>query len=243
MLLLVGHVRNLIRHPVKSFTGEHVNETSIMPYGLYGDRSHAYLDETRPGKFLTITQAPQMASYKAYFSGPDQFDTYPETIVWTPDGRQMKWNDSTLLDELEAVSGRKISPIRYKPEFVPIGPIEKEHILLVTDASIQALADKWGKPVDYNRFRPNLVLTLTEKHAYTEETWLGGRLLIGDTVELSINRSCDRCMIITVDPPTGEKDASLLKLVAGSRQNHFGVYCSVVKTGLIRTGDAVRLVM
>ena len=239
---MVGHVKELIRHPVKSFTGEHVNETSIMSYGLYGDRSHAYLDQTRPGKFLTITQAPQMAAFKASFTGPDRLDAYPDISVLSLDGRRMKWDDPCLLRELESISGRQISPIHYTPECVPIGPLEEDHLLIVTDASIQSLSDEWGHPVDYRRFRPNLVLELLDNEAYAEETWIGKRLLIGDTIELSINNPCERCMIITVDPSTGKADASLLKLIAKTRQNHFGVYGSVIKTGTIRVGDAVRVV-
>lgn len=67
--MLVGHIKELVRHPVKSFFGESVQETQIMDYGLYGDRSHAFLDETRKNKFLTITQFPEMVRYKARFSG------------------------------------------------------------------------------------------------------------------------------------------------------------------------------
>ena len=49
-------------------------------------------------------------------------------------------------------------------------------------------------------------------------------------------------MIITISPENSEKDPSLLKFINKSRQNCFGVYASVLKTGKIRNGDQVQLV-
>lgn len=34
--MLVGHIQEITRHPVKSFTGEQVQKTKVMDYGLYG---------------------------------------------------------------------------------------------------------------------------------------------------------------------------------------------------------------
>ncbi|KPU52578.1 hypothetical protein AN402_1642 [Bacillus wiedmannii] len=33
--MLIGHIKEIVRHPVKSFHGENVNQTKIMEYGLY----------------------------------------------------------------------------------------------------------------------------------------------------------------------------------------------------------------
>ena len=49
--MLIGHIQEIVRHPVKSFRGENVSQTKIMEYGLYGDRSHAFLDDTKKGNF------------------------------------------------------------------------------------------------------------------------------------------------------------------------------------------------
>ncbi|WP_455660900.1 MOSC domain-containing protein [Pradoshia sp.] len=239
--MLVGHVKGLMRHPVKSFTGEEVKQTYVMPYGLYGDRSHAYRDLTRSDKFLTITQAPQMACYTAAFDGEDDLEHYPPITVRTPDGTALKWDDPRLIEELVSLSGRSIQPVHYTTDAVPIGPLEEDHLLLVSDASIQSLSEEWGKTLDYRRFRPNILLSLTEQQPFIEEQWFGKTLLIGNTVKISINKPCERCMIITVDPETGVRDPSLLKIVTKSRQNHFGVYASVITTGPIHIGDEIHL--
>lgn len=241
--MLIGTIKEIVRHPVKSFRGESVQKTKIMGYGLYGDRSHALLDKSRAGKFLTITQFPEMVRYQAKFMGEELNDEYPEVQVTTPEGQVMNWGDEELLKELEGRAKKEISTVVYSPTHVPLGAIEEEHIQLVTDASLNQLMDMWGEEeIDYRRFRPNLLLSLKDKIPFAEENWFGKRLKIGQEVEIQLNRHCERCMIITVDPDSAERNASLLKTIVKERNNFFGVYASVVKTGDIQVGDDVFLI-
>ncbi|MED3963816.1 MOSC domain-containing protein [Niallia taxi] len=240
--MLIGHIEEIVRHPVKSFRGESVTETNVMEYGLYGDRSHAFADDTRKGKYLTITQFPEMVRYSARFAGEEAMSEYPSVEITTPEGKVMNWGDAALALELEEKSKRKISLLSYTPENVPLGAIEEEHIQLVTDASLEKLKELWGEAaVDHRRFRPNLILSLKDKTPFIEESWFGKRIKIGTEVELQLNRHCERCMIVTVDPDNAERSPSLLKTVFKQRQNNFGVYASVIKTGKIHSGDEVHL--
>lgn len=240
--MLIGYIREIVRHPVKSFYGESVQKTRIMEYGLYGDRSHAFLDDTRPGKFLTITQFPEMVRYKARFVGEELVEEYPEVEIMTPDGKTFNWGDEELTSEIEHKSKRKTSLVTYPPSHVPLGAIEEEHIQLVTDASLDKLKEIWGKSeIDYRRFRPNLLISLKEKIPFIEDQWFGKRVRLGNEVEIKLKRHCERCMIITVNPESAERDATLLKTVVKERNNYFGVYASVIKMGKIHVGDEVLL--
>jgi len=240
--MLIGHIKEIVRHPVKSFYGESVKKTRVMDYGLYGDRSHTILDETRPGKYLTITQFPEMVRYKARFVGQEVMDEYPKVEIMTPEGKILDWGNEELTKEIEDKSKRKISLVTYSPSSVPLGAIEEEHIQLVTDASLQELQQIWGKTeIDYRRFRSNLFISLKEKIPFIEEKWFGRRIKIGTDVILELKRHCERCMIITVNPKSAERDSALLKTVVKERNNHFGVYASVITTGEINVGDEVHL--
>ncbi|WP_080848605.1 MOSC domain-containing protein [Cytobacillus gottheilii] len=239
--MLIGRIEQIVRHPVKSLRGESVRNTKVMKYGLYGDRSHAYIDETKKGKFLTITQFPEMVQYSARFQGEEQSDIYPRVIVQTPEGEVLDWNDRQLLNEMGKKSNREVSTIEYSPSHVPIGPIAEEHLLLVTDASLHKIEEIWGSEIDSRRFRPNLVLNLNDKVPFIEEEWFGKRIRIGNEVEIELVRYCKRCMIITVDPVSSKRDSSLHKAVIKERNNHFGVYASVIKTGNIQVNDEVHL--
>lgn len=240
--MLIGHIAEIVRYPIKSFQGENVAKTKIMEYGLYGDRSHAFKDETRRDKYLTITQFPEMAQYKARFIGTEKLDEYPKVEITTPTGEILHWGDENLTQEILNKSKRMVSLVQYSPTHVPVGAIEEENIQLVTDASLAALEQLWGETeVDYRRFRPNLLLSLKEKTPFIEEKWFGKRIKIGSTVELQLKRHCERCMIITVNPENAERNSSLLKTIVKNRNNHFGVYASVLKTGDLQIGDEVHL--
>ncbi|PZE21651.1 MOSC domain-containing protein [Paenibacillus xerothermodurans] len=236
--MLVGEVREIVRHPVKSFYGESVPTTTIERYGLYGDRSHAFLDETRDGKFLTATQLPAMVGYRARFMDPESREEFPGIQITSPAGHTYQWGDEALLKEMEMLSGRRVSAVRYTPDNVPAGAIEEEHVLITTDASLAMLQETWGDTIDNRRFRGNICISLDNRQPFLEETWFGKRMSIGGT-ELRVKRHCERCMIINIDPQTGMIDSSLLKIVAQRRNNHFGVYASVVQTGEIHVGDKV----
>ncbi|WP_071459837.1 MOSC domain-containing protein [Bacillus massilinigeriensis] len=241
--MLIGHVEEIVRHPVKSFRGEKVEATNVMSYGLYGDRSHAFSDRTRPGKFLTITQFPEMVLYSAKFNGEESMDRFPPVEVKTPSNEVLNWGDSRLTEEIASKGEREIEPITFDPAAVPLGAIEEEHILIVTDASMEKLKSLSANAnLDYQRFRPNLYLALNDKDPFIEESWFGKKLKIGDAVVLRLIRHCERCMIVTVDPMTAHTDPSLLQTLVRKRNNHFGVYAGVLKTGKIRTGDPVYLI-
>ncbi|MBN8209700.1 MOSC domain-containing protein [Bacillus sp. NTK071] len=236
----VGKIKEITRHPVKSMTGERVQHTKVMPYGLYGDRSHALLDEKQ--SFLTITQCAELVQYQASFSGPESLDAYPEPEIVAPNGRSYMWHDVEWLNEIERKSLRQLSRKSYHPEHVPIGPIEEEHLLVVTDASLQSLSRSWGKEVDDRRFRPNLEINLFEKTPFVEKEWVGKFLRIGEEVILEVVKPCERCMIITVDPEDGTKQPGLLKKLVKEQNNLFGIYARVKQTGEIATGDRVIVV-
>ncbi|WP_211745756.1 MOSC domain-containing protein [Paenibacillus sp. Marseille-Q4541] len=240
--MYIGKIQEIIRHPVKSFQGERVSHTHVMEYGLYGDRSHAFVHNTNLNKYVTITQFPQMAGFQARFTGEEGLQQYPRVEVTTPEGQKFYFGDADLTQKLEQMYNKQIVPVEFAPEHVPLGAIEEEHIQFVTDASIRALEALWeNKEVDPRRFRPNFVLSLVEKIPFIEEEWFGKRIRIGENVILKIKRSCERCSIINVHPENTKKDPSLLKKVAKERNNQFGVYASVLQTGIIRADDQVFL--
>lgn len=40
----IGEILEISRYPVKSFAGERLNRVELESYGIYGDRSHAFVD-------------------------------------------------------------------------------------------------------------------------------------------------------------------------------------------------------
>ena len=51
-----------------------------------------------------------------------------------------------------------------------------------------------------------------------------------------------RCMMINLNPDTGEQNPQVLKTVAQKHQAQAGLYVNVIRPGVIRVGDPIRLV-
>ncbi|WP_400241566.1 MOSC domain-containing protein [Niallia sp. JL1B1071] len=238
--MIIGTIQNIMRYPVKSFTGEYLSKARIMSYGIYGDRSHAFIDRTNRDKHLTITQFPEMVTYKAQFLGEESLEQFPKLKVTARDGAEYEWNEKALLERLEKETNRALEAITYSPIHVPFPAIEVDNILLISTEALAELSSSYGEPIDERRFRGNIIYDLQEM-GIKEQDIIGKQIKIGSEVILEINQYCERCMIITVDPKTGTRQPNLLKQIVKERKNHFGVYARVIKTGTIHAGDQMTI--
>ncbi|MFD2614293.1 MOSC domain-containing protein [Paenibacillus gansuensis] len=238
----VGDIAQIMRYPVKSFEGEALQEADVMHYGILGDRGRAVVDPSLQGwdRFFTARQAPELLSYKAELAAPAAgAEGLPDVRITGPDGAEYRWDDA-LLTAVQRYSDRTLALETYDPKEEHLLGVDAEQVLLLSDASLRALAKQWGKKLDEVRFRPNLVVSLDEDKPLAELDWIGKRVQIGDTV-LQVNKRCMRCVMITIDPDNLEKDPSLLKTLK-DQEFCFGVYASVVETGLIFVGDPVYVI-
>nr|WP_276316156.1 MOSC domain-containing protein [Paenibacillus lignilyticus] len=150
----------------------------------------------------------------------------------------MQWDDA-LLDEIQPYSKQKLSLLAHTPQSLDLLAVDAASILLITDSSLRKLEAMWGKPLDPLRFRANLLVTLDD-YAPDEYEWLNKQLSVG-SARLQADLFCDRCSLITIDPETLERDASLLRTVNEQFKLNFGVYASVKQAGQVQVGDAVYL--
>lgn len=239
-LLPIGEITQINRYPIKSFAGESLTSGIIEPYGLYGDRSHAFVDETKEGwdRYFTARHIPNILGYQAKLIGAGSEREFPKVQVVSPDGRILYWNEE-LLEEIQAYSTRKLSMIGYTPNNPDLLAVDTGSILIITDASLRKLEDIWGKRLDKRRFRANLIVSVADS-SFHESDWIGKRLLMG-SAELEVDCHCERCSMITIDPDTLEHDHSLLKKVNVEMNLNFGVYASVKRIGQVNVGEQVML--
>ncbi|TDF96275.1 MOSC domain-containing protein [Paenibacillus piri] len=234
MSWLVGKIHEINRYPVKSFAGESLDMCDIETYGLYGDRFCAFYEGAgeRWESYVTARAVPRMLAYRAKLIEGG-------VTVTSPDGRTFRWNEE-LLAEIQSISRRNLSMTSCPDRNFENGglmAVDLANILIVTDVSLRKLESVWDKRLDPRRFRANLIVVLDED-ALHENDWIGKRLSIGGA-ELQVDRYCKRCSMITLDPDTLERDATLLKQVHERLDLNFGVYASVIKTGQVRVGDNV----
>ncbi len=227
----VGLVADLWRYPVKSFAGERVRSVFVGPYGFHGDRRFAAI--TPDGAVVTARRKSAMLGFRARFPDPDRVE---EARVTTPGGQELAIDDPELGRLLTGELGHDALMARSGAGVFDAAPIH-----IVTDRSLRQV-DTWvGQELDVARFRPNIVIEL-EPHlpAFSEAEWIDRDLIIGE-VGVRIVSPAERCVVITIDPDTLDRDRSVLARLAVERDNLLGVYGQVTRPGWLRIGDTVAL--
>ncbi|MCU1488698.1 MAG: uncharacterized protein JWM85_103 [Acidimicrobiaceae bacterium] len=113
------------------------------------------------------------------------------------------------------------------------------HVL--TSSSLSALAAERPE-IDWalRRFRPNL-LVASEGAQLVESAWVGRRLIVGGA-ELLITKPCGRCVMTTRAQPGGiVRELEVLRHLSSLHEASLGVLARVVRPGLVKEGDPVRL--
>jgi len=236
----IGKIAEIARYPVKSMAGETLSEAQIAAYGVYGDRSHAFVEEGVEGweRYVTARDIPQLLTYRASFEAEDseRDDQFPPIVITGPDGRTYSWNEH-LRRHVQPLSRRPLTLLDCRPDDKELA-VDAGGILIITDRTLRMLERLLGHSVDLRRFRANLVLALREDVVGDDAELLGRTLHVGEA-ELAIEEPCERCMMITIDPDTLERDPRILRQVNEELGLQFGVYASVKRTGKVRTGDNV----
>ena len=107
--------------------------------------------------------------------------------------------------------------------------------------SVQQLAEETGVRVDKRRFRANIYVDLTSAEGFAENELVGRSVRIGSKAIIAILERDSRCVIITLDPDTGEQTPVILKKVAQAHEGMAGVYGAVLAEGIMQKGDPVEL--
>jgi uncharacterized protein len=257
---IIGTVESLWRYPVKSMRGEERDEIFAGFSGVYGDRLFAFRSSASPTGFphFTARDQRQMLRYRPRFRQPEKAGAPPNlTEAENAGATPIYGAPADLMVDVETPAGKTVAiddPALI--ELLRDGTDEKHHLTLLrsdralTDCrplslfAVQTagkLAEETGIPIDKRRFRANIYLDLTNSEGFAEDTFVGRSLRIGSKVTLSVLQRDPRCMIITLDPDTGEKTPAVLKAVAQAHDGMAGVYGAILVEGIVRKGDPVAL--
>ena len=257
---MVGKVESLWRYPVKSMRGEELNEAFAGYSGVYGDRLFAFKSSAGPAGFpyFTAREQRRLLQYRPQFRFADKASRpinlteaegrnasplladMSELIVdiETPDGKKVAIDDPALMDMLRADIDEKhqLTLIRSQRAMTDCRPVS-----VFSLQSAQQLADEIGVPIDKRRFRANIYLDLASANGFSENELVGRSVRIGPKVVITILERDSRCMMITLDPDTGEKTPAILKKIAQAHDGMAGVYGAVLMEGMLRKGDPVEI--
>lgn len=259
----IAAVESVWRYPVKSMRGEELYEAFVGFSGVYGDRIFALRSSASPKGFpyLTAREQRKLLQYRPRFRHPDKaarpvnlaeaesmapgvtpvFADMPDLMVdiVAPTGETFAIDDPALLHVLrKGVSGApELTLVRSDRAMTDCRPVS-----LFSVQSARRLGDEIGTTVDRRRFRANLYLDLTGADGFAEDELVGRSLRIGSKVIVAILERDPRCVMITLDPETGESKPELLRQVAQAHHGMAGVYGAVLVEGMVHKGDSVQLV-
>jgi uncharacterized protein len=226
----VGRVAALWRYPVKSMAPEALERAEVAWHGIVGDRRWAFI---RPGQessgfpWLTIREHPELARYQPRLVDPARPDATAVRVL-TPAGVELDAADPALAAEVGAVRAMKLSR----------GAFDTLPLALISSQTLAGLSAFVGRALAAQRFRPNILVDGTGGTAYPEDAWVGATLRIG-ALRMRVDKRDQRCVMVNVDPATGERDPAVLRAIGRERDACLGVYGSVATPGALAVGDPV----
>src|SRR2546423_8407598 len=257
---VIGKVDSLWRYPVKSMRGEELEEAFAGYPGIYGDRVFAFKSSEGPTGFpyFTARQQRTLLQYRPRFrypgkaarpinltladsmgAGPLSADISELMVdVETPDGKTLAIDDPVLMDMLRTnVAGKhELTLMRSHRAMTDCRPMS-----ILSSQSARQLSEETGMSVDKRRFRANVYVELASDQGFAENDLVGHSLKIGPKVIITVLERDSRCVMISLDPDTGEQAPAILKKVAQAHEGTAGVYGAVMVEGMLHKGDSVEL--
>lgn len=226
-----GRVASLHRYPVKSLSGESVEELDCDERGFVRDRSWSV--RTAVDKIGSGKTTRRFAAVDGLLHVRARVDGDRIELVM-PDGRRCHLGDAQAAAWLSDHTGQ---PLTVAQE-ATVSHFDDGPVSLLGLSSVDALSAEIGADIDPSRFRANILVTGTA--AMAEDVLVGRRLRVGSAV-LEVTMRSTRCVM--VDMSTADLPAQHGNLLGVGRLNDtcLGVIARVVQPGRVRVGEAVHL--
>jgi uncharacterized protein YcbX len=250
---LVASLHAIYRYPVKGLSPEPLARTRLVagatvacdrlyaiengPSG-FDPRAPAYLPKQR---FLMLMKNDRLAALRT------AFDDASHTLVVVHEGREAARGDLRTAEGRAALerffatfcAGELRGPpkILHAPGH-SFSDVARKVISIINLASVTALENAVGAPVNPLRFRGNLYVDGWP--AWRELDLLGQEIGVGPSARLKIVKRIVRCAATEVDPDSGIRDLAIPStLMRTLGHADCGVYGEVVADGTIAVEDAV----
>ncbi len=232
----IGHVEAIFRYPIKSMRGEKLESVMLGWHGLEGDRRLALqrLDDASGFPWLTASKLPELVVFS-----PERRDGELPTHVRTPDGSDVPVFGEELATVITRRCGMRVQMMHSRN-----GLFDDAHVSLIASDTIHEITRIAGVDADVRRFRPNILIQLSNPGAFREDEWIGGIVQFGegsDAPAVAVTMHDVRCSMINIDPDTAQRSPEVLKAAVTANNNNAGVYATVTRTGTLTVGQRIFL--
>ena len=248
-----ARVASLWRYPVKSMQGERVDELSVESNGVAGDRVHGVLN-LESGTILSAKREGRLLEAAAELRSGVLVVTLPSGEEYREGGRLddalSNWLGYPVTLALASTFGVATfeSPEDFERDDSPVVSWEGQGGRFVDESALHLLtshemaqlsSERPDLQWDVRRFRANVVV---EDDGDVLDVVAHQRVGIG-VVEIEIEKPCSRCVMTTRPQPGGlERELAVLRHVTRAHDGSVGTRARVLRPGVVRDGDEVRLV-
>jgi hypothetical protein len=245
-------IQALYRYPVKGLSPQALTRVTLTPgQTLPADRLYAIengpsgFDPAAPAyfpkqRFLMLMRNERLASLRT------DYDDLTHTLTIHCDGREAAAGDLHTREGRLAIEAffRRFMPdeLRGPPKVLSgkdhsFSDVAKKVVSIINLASVAAVENAAGAPVNPLRFRGNIYVTGWP--AWQEFDLLGREFGIG-AVRMKCIKRIVRCAATEVDPDTGIRDVPVpATLMQTFGHADCGVYAEVMTEGQVLVGDRI----
>jgi uncharacterized protein YcbX len=246
-------IEAIYRYPVKGLSPERLARGELSPgQTLPGDRAYAIengpcgFDPAAPAyfpkqRFLMLMRNERLAGLDTHYNDVSH------TLTVRRDGREVAHGDLRTPDgraTIELFFARYCADELHGPPKVLQAPghsfsdVAAKVISIINLASVAAIENLVGAPVDPLRFRGNLYVAGWP--AWHEFDLVGRELAVGPA-RLRVKMRIVRCAATNVEPRTGIRDLNIPNaLMKALGHADCGIYAEVIAGGTVAPGDIVR---
>jgi len=259
-------ISRLFIHPIKSCAAIECQHVELGPRGPLLDRDWMLVD-AQSGKFITQRKFPQMALIKPRMEGEDVVVSAPgcEDLKLPKDGQKIpvtvwsdgvqgldcgdeaaQWFSAYLNTDCRLVyqgDCERLADVDYAPKHTAVSFADGFPMLVINQGSIDYLNEKCPQQhIAAERFRANIVVSGAA--AFSEEKWQG---LTTESVEMTVVKPCQRCVIPSIDPQTAEKNKAVMQVLLDECRRNGKVYFgqnlvfNCKGENILRVGDEIEL--
>ncbi len=251
--------------PVKSIAGISQSQAWVEKQGMAFDRR--FMVAKPSGDMVTARKYPQMVKvkaalfadglvlsygdkshlslkYKDFLMQDTSSTVWADTfIAYTTTEQANAWFSDIIGESVQLLfTGEQSNRVRPKIQ-QNVSFADGYPLLVISEASLQALNERSSEHHTMDQFRTNLVVSNTE--AFAEDGWK--RIRIGE-VEFEAVKPCARCILTTIDPKSAtfsehkEPLVTMAKFRADETGNvYFGQNLVALNEGIITVGDEIEV--
>jgi uncharacterized protein len=258
-------ITQLSIYPVKSLPGINLQQAELDSTGLKYDRRWMLVDSH--GRFISQREIPELCLFQTNLL-PNGFSISYQSqqieipfAVKTNSGMKVRiWDDEVValkapepINEWFSIQLNKTVLLVYMPEqtqrWVDNTYAQQQEtvsfadgfpLLLIGESSLHLLQSKLTEPITMNRFRPNIVFSGGVPHC--EDDWNSFSI---NQLTFKAVKPCARCVMITINPLTGQLGAEPLRALSTYRKRDhkvlFGQNIIAPVKGQIAVGMSIQV--